>query len=300
MASVGSRPAATTRGPARSWRSASTSTRNTVSTRPTSIVVARRRFPRHAGRAPALRARLRSAPPPRAGRSDEPALRRSRAMPTSTGSRADHRLPLQAERDRAASPASLAAAVGVRIAQPGTPARSLRHEPRRVEKWIAAVAKDLQAHRGASLVIAGDGQPPAVHALAHAMNEALGNVGRTVIYTEPVEGGAGRPGRIAARAGRRHERGHASTCWSSSAATRSTRRRRISSSPRRSTRCTLRVHLSLYDDETSELCHWQIPEAHFLEAWSDARALRRDGVDRPAAHRAALRRQVGARSCSPR
>jgi molybdopterin-containing oxidoreductase family iron-sulfur binding subunit len=33
----------------------------------------------------------------------------------------------------------------------------------------------------------------------------------------------------------------------------------------------LRVHLSLYDDETSELCHWQIPEAHFLETWSDAR-----------------------------
>ena len=34
----------------------------------------------------------------------------------------------------------------------------------------------------------------------------------------------------------------------------------------------LRVHLSLYDDETSALCHWHIPEAHFLEAWSDARA----------------------------
>jgi molybdopterin-containing oxidoreductase family iron-sulfur binding subunit len=33
-----------------------------------------------------------------------------------------------------------------------------------------------------------------------------------------------------------------------------------------------RVHLSLYEDETSALCHWQIPEAHFLESWSDARA----------------------------
>jgi molybdopterin-containing oxidoreductase family iron-sulfur binding subunit len=33
-----------------------------------------------------------------------------------------------------------------------------------------------------------------------------------------------------------------------------------------------RVHLSLYDDETSALCHWQIPETHFLEAWGDARA----------------------------
>src|SRR5881396_2401352 len=34
----------------------------------------------------------------------------------------------------------------------------------------------------------------------------------------------------------------------------------------------LRVHLSLYDDETSELCHWHIPEAHYLESWSDVRA----------------------------
>src|SRR5476649_2477505 len=33
----------------------------------------------------------------------------------------------------------------------------------------------------------------------------------------------------------------------------------------------LRAHLSLYSDETSALCQWQIPEAHFLEAWSDAR-----------------------------
>src|SRR5207302_3018954 len=33
----------------------------------------------------------------------------------------------------------------------------------------------------------------------------------------------------------------------------------------------LRVHLSLYDDVSSALCHWQIPETHFLEAWGDAR-----------------------------
>ena len=34
----------------------------------------------------------------------------------------------------------------------------------------------------------------------------------------------------------------------------------------------LRVHLSQYQDETSALCHWHIPEAHFLESWSDCRA----------------------------
>jgi molybdopterin-containing oxidoreductase family iron-sulfur binding subunit len=34
----------------------------------------------------------------------------------------------------------------------------------------------------------------------------------------------------------------------------------------------LRVHLSLFQDETSRQCHWQLPEAHYLEAWSDTRA----------------------------
>src|SRR5262249_51264857 len=27
----------------------------------------------------------------------------------------------------------------------------------------------------------------------------------------------------------------------------------------------------LYEDETAEFCHWHIPEAHFLETWSDIR-----------------------------
>jgi anaerobic selenocysteine-containing dehydrogenase len=34
----------------------------------------------------------------------------------------------------------------------------------------------------------------------------------------------------------------------------------------------LRVHLGLYEDETAELCHWHIPETHYLDTWSDARA----------------------------
>src|SRR5205823_12923335 len=33
----------------------------------------------------------------------------------------------------------------------------------------------------------------------------------------------------------------------------------------------LRVRLGLYDDETSRLCQWHVPEAHFLETWGDAR-----------------------------
>ena len=61
-----------------------------------------------------------------------------------------------------------------------------------------------------------------------------------------------------------------------------------------------RVHLGLYEDETSALCHWHVPEAHFLESWGDVRGLRRHGDDPAAADRPALRRQLGASSCSPR
>src|SRR5205085_1213046 len=34
----------------------------------------------------------------------------------------------------------------------------------------------------------------------------------------------------------------------------------------------LRVHLSQYKDETSELCHWHVPAAHYLESWGDTRS----------------------------
>ena len=50
-----------------------------------------------------------------------------------------------------------------------------------------AVLRDLEAHRGSSIVIAGEHQAPQVHAFVHAINQALGNVGKTVIYTDPVE-----------------------------------------------------------------------------------------------------------------
>ncbi len=53
-------------------------------------------------------------------------------------------------------------------------------------KVLDAIAKDLQAHKGSAVVVVGEKQPPAVHALAHAMNEALGAVGQTVAYTQPL------------------------------------------------------------------------------------------------------------------
>src|SRR5262249_59682546 len=57
----------------------------------------------------------------------------------------------------------------------------------RAATFLAAVARDLQAHRGRSLVIAGDYQPAAVHQAARQLNESLGNVGTTVTYAPTIE-----------------------------------------------------------------------------------------------------------------
>ncbi|MQA30879.1 MAG: 4Fe-4S dicluster domain-containing protein [Luteitalea sp.] len=186
------------------------------------------------------------------------------AMPTPTGSRADHRLPL---RPSEIGPVArqIAAALGVGSSDAAAAERSGD-----IQKWVAAIANDLQAHRGTSLVIAGDSQPAGVHALAHAMNRSLGNVGRTVVYTDPVEAApvdqiqsireltadmdAGQVDLLVVLGGNPVYTAPADIPFA-----------------RALDRVQTRVHLSQYADETSELCHWQIPEAHFLEAWGDAR-----------------------------
>src|SRR5205823_616802 len=101
--------------------------------------------------------------------------------PTITGAMADHRLPL-----RAREVAEVAQAVAHGLGIEGVPAPSGGVAEAQAA-WIDAVVGDLKAHRGSGLVLAGDTQPAAVHALAHAINGALDNAGKTVILTDPVE-----------------------------------------------------------------------------------------------------------------
>ena len=100
--------------------------------------------------------------------------------PTITGATADHHLPLKASQIESFARA-LAQALKLTVAA-GEPSASQAIPA----QWVSALAKDLQAHPGTSLVIAGDHQPPVVHALVHAINDTLKNVGKTVIYTAPV------------------------------------------------------------------------------------------------------------------
>ena len=187
------------------------------------------------------------------------------STPTLTGAMADHRLPLRAT-DIGTCARRLAQALEVPEARLVRPDAAAPYE-----RWLQVLASDLQRHRGTSLIVAGDYQPPAVHALAHAMNHALGNVGATVTYIAPVETQAV---------------DHLTSLRSLTEAMAAKQvdlllilgGNPVYTAPvdfrfaEQLAKVPLRMHLSLYDDETSALCHWHIPEAHMLEAWSDTRA----------------------------
>ncbi len=184
--------------------------------------------------------------------------------PSITGSTADHRLPLAAHQLPALA-ALLAKELGVKLS--GGSEETL---PGPAAEWIKVVARDLGKNRGKSLVIAGDYQPAIVHALVHAINKALGNVGTTVTYSEPVEA---RPvDQVASLKELVHEidTGAVDVLFI------------LGGNPAYNTPADLgfaeklpkvahSFHLGLYHDETAVLSLWHVPETHELEAWGDVR-----------------------------
>jgi len=187
------------------------------------------------------------------------------STPTITGASADHRLPLKASQIEGFARA-IARELGVAVASRDEAA--LESVP---ANWIAAIARDLQAHQGASIVITGDHQPPIVHALVHAINDALGNVGQTVIYTDPVASNPANQTESLAELVAAMRDGQVELLLILGG-------NPVFNAPadlnfiEALNQVNFRVRLGLYEDETSEHCQWHIPESHYLEAWSDARA----------------------------
>jgi MoCo/4Fe-4S cofactor protein with predicted Tat translocation signal len=195
------------------------------------------------------------------------------STPTLAGAKADHVWPVLASRVEA-----IARALAARVDEQfkGLASSGALGVP---EQALEAMARDLRGHRGSSLVIAGQEQPDVVHVLAHAMNHALGNVGKTVIYTDPVEA---RPEDQTASLGelvREMDEGRVETLVIlggnpvfTAPADYRFGERLLATHPNGQAKVPLRIHLGLYEDETSARCDWHLPEAHWLESWSDARA----------------------------
>src|SRR5438105_1272977 len=183
--------------------------------------------------------------------------------PTNTGFFADNRLAVRPSEFEGVVRA-IAAGVGAGAggAGAGGPAAD----------FVKAVVEDLNAHRGAGLVVAGDEQPPAVHALAHQMNAALGGVGKTVTFVRSLEENpTDQLGELRALLGE-IDAGAVEILVIVGGNPVFTTPADLKLDEARMKKVPLTVHLSLYEDETSELCHWHIPETHFLEAWGDTRA----------------------------
>ncbi|HEX8891375.1 MAG TPA: TAT-variant-translocated molybdopterin oxidoreductase [Pyrinomonadaceae bacterium] len=192
------------------------------------------------------------------------------STPTNTGAMADHRLSVRPSEVEGAARAIASALGGAGVnvkMDAGTAGNYTAHA-----NWIAAVARDLQQNAGRSIVIVGDEQPASLHALAHAMNEALGNVGKTVIYTEPIEARVEDQTQSLRALLDDIDNKRVQTLIILGGNPVYNTPIDLKLDQARMNNVPLRVHLSLYRDETSELCHWNIPESHYLESWSDARS----------------------------
>lgn len=190
---------------------------------------------------------------------------------TNTGGVADHRFAVRPSQIPAVASALVAelAARGVPVsAALASGAGQTSFRP----AFVSRIADDLAGHRGRSLLLVGPGQDPAVHALAHAVNEALGNVGTTVTYTtvpdperasthaESIraltdEMAAGGVEMLLVLGGNPAYDAPADVRFAEALA-----------------RVPASVRLGLHEDETSALCAWHLPRAHYLESWGDARA----------------------------
>jgi len=183
---------------------------------------------------------------------------------TLTGAMADHRLRLESRQIQA-----FVAALAARLGASGAPGQA--DVPGVDRKWIDAVAKDLLANRGKSLIVAGDRQPPAVHAAVCALNSHLGNTGKTVTYHETKDASlpsvnsltglvsamkAGTVQTLVILGGNPVFDAPADLDFAAAMA-----------------KVPHTIALGHSMDETSEKAEWHIPRAHYLESWGDARAV---------------------------
>ena len=144
------------------------------------------------------------------------------------------------------------------------------------DSWITECANDLIAHKGKSLVLLGNRHPAAIQGLVYAINNALEAFGSTirVLNAPRVQGGtiqdladrvkSGSVKRLFILAGNPAFTAPDDLQWTEQI------QKKVPEV----------VRLGYYEDETGAAgALWQVPQAHFLEAWGDQRAP--DGIYLP-------------------
>lgn len=186
--------------------------------------------------------------------------------PTLTGAGADHLLTVHYPQVETLA-RMVAERVGVAGAKPNAENAALLDAA-----WVDALVADLTHNKGHAVVVAGDAQPPAVHALAHAINGILGAVesGLVTYIDSPEADVTDQAGSLKRLVDDLNNDSVKLLVV-------------LGGNPVYNTpgtidfaaamdKAKLRVHLTGSKNETSELCHWVIPESHTLEGWGDIRA----------------------------
>ena len=184
-----------------------------------------------------------------------------------TGGMADNRLRLRASQIPAFA-AALASELGV-----GGGAADLDEKQQR---YIREIARDLSEAGSRGLVLAGDTQPPAIHALCAAINDHLGSIGETMLLLD-----TGESAQDAAQ--------QKSQAEELEGLVRDMRAGQVDlllmlgTNPVYNAPAELdfaaaleqvpeSVHLGLFVNETAAVSSWHLPQAHYLEAWGDGRS----------------------------
>jgi molybdopterin-containing oxidoreductase family iron-sulfur binding subunit len=132
-------------------------------------------------------------------------------------------------------------------------------------KWISECAKDLMAHRGNVLVVAGQRQSMEVHLLAHEMNVALGAIGNTVTLIPAEENSSADLKNLGDTATDTLVILGGNLAYNFNSRLPLDALKIVT----RGVPTTI-VRLGYYEDETSEKTDWNFPAAHYLESWGDA------------------------------
>jgi molybdopterin-containing oxidoreductase family iron-sulfur binding subunit len=148
------------------------------------------------------------------------------------------------------------------------------------QNFLEACARDLldAANRGKSLIVAGPSQPAIVHALAAAMNTALGNVGKSVRYAPMADAFAadGVAGLASLTAAMNAGTIKTVVCLETNP---------VYDAPgdlgfaEAFAKVPSRITLSVEASETAAASTWTLNAAHYLESWGDTRTM--DGAIAP-------------------
>lgn len=178
-----------------------------------------------------------------------------------TGGMADNRLRL-----RSSEIPALAAALASRLGVGGSASGPFANHP-----FVAAMAADLQAAGANGVVLAGETQPPAVHALCAAINSALGSVGTTMLLYDTGLAPVRSQDEEMTELVRDMVAGNVDTllCLGVNPVYDAPAGVDFAAAMNSVGET---IHVGLWVDETAQAASWHIPRAHYLEAWGDGRS----------------------------